>query len=82
MPYNPDDVVRIRHPFLGKRGWRIIKQTPSLHPDITLYRVQLLNSDGTETKMRPITVVDNFVIEKIGRYPTWPKKRGNKNSRK
>lgn len=83
MQYRIDDVVRIRHPFLGNRGWRILKKIPSLDPKIKLVRLQLLNNDGTEAKaILPITVGTNFVIEKLGRYPTWPKKRGSKNSKK
>jgi hypothetical protein len=78
MLYDVDDVIRIRHPFLENRGWRVLRTFPSLNPNVTLLRIQLLNDDGTEAKQPPITIGDNLVVKKIGRYPAW-QKRGNKN---
>lgn len=80
MQCEPDDVVALRHPFLQNAGWRVLRSMPSLDPSIILYRCQLLHDDGTErVPVKPITVGESFIKQKLGRFPTWRQQIGSKN---
>lgn len=70
--YKEQDIVRIRHPFLRKRKWRIEKVLPSLAEGIMLYRVQMMYEDGTPNlQMRPIPIRETDIVERIGGYNEW-----------
>ena len=76
--YDNNEVVRIRHPLLGQRFWLIENKFPSIRGEFTLYRIQMLNMDGTShSHSRPITVQENMIAQTLGGYEEW-KKRWNK----
>lgn len=72
MTANEDDVVRIRHSYYLSACWRVVRVTPSLQPGSFLYRVQLLNSDGSDRSViKPIIVNEKMIRENLGRYKEW-----------
>ena len=65
-------VLKIKHSYYRTAGWKVIRITPSLKPGCFLYRVQLLNEDGTErTAINPIVVTESMIRENLGRYEEW-----------
>lgn len=72
MTIEEGHVVRIRHSYYLSAYWRVVRVTPSLKPGTFLYRVQLLNSDGSDREViKPIVVNETMVRENLGRYEEW-----------
>lgn len=66
------DVVRVRHPFFITRKWRVMQVLPSVNGDLWLYRIQLLERDGSEDlRFRPIAVTAEYITQNLGGYDEW-----------
>ena len=75
--YEANDVVRIRHPFYGRRAWIVERTLPSLKENILLHRITMLRRTGERGRIT-VTVTGDQIVEHLGGYEQW--RQQNRNS--